>query len=239
VGYEEQDQNLAVASKSQIQMGNAVSWPSVKRILIADDHDIVRRGIRAVVECRDDWKIVAEAMDGRSAFELALETKPNICILDYSLQGMNGLSLTRAIKRELPDTEILMFTMHDNDDLVRDILVAGARGFILKSDADRHLVAAIDAVSRHKPYFTGSVSETLLAKFLHDATGHSSQTLTDREREVVQLIAEGKINKEVSRILDISVKTVETHRASAMQKLNLKTAADLVRYAIRNNIVQP
>lgn len=214
-----------------------MNWPLKKRILIADDHDIVRRGVRAVIEARPEWEVVAEASDGREAFDLALQTRPDICVLDFSLPGMNGLSLTRAVKRELPSTEILIFTMHDGESVVRDLLTAGVRAYVLKTDADRHLASAVEALSHHKPYFSGDIAETILHRFIDpDSGGDYPAILTDREREVVQLIAEGKINKEVSRILDISIKTVESHRASAMQKLKLKTAADLVRYAIRNNI---
>lgn len=170
--------------------------------------------------------------------ELARSARPDIAVIDYSLPELNGLDLTLALKREFPRIEVLLYTMHDREELVLDVLRAGARGFVLKSDTEKHLLAAIDALSIHRPYFSGVISETLLDRFLNSSPNHQA-TLTHREREVVQLIAEGKINKEIGHILSISVKTVETHRASSMHKLKLRTTAELVRYAVRNNIVQP
>jgi len=207
------------------------------RILIADDHDVVRRGVRTLLETRPNLIIVAEASNGRAALEEARLTKPDIAVIDYSMPEMNGLDLTRALKREIPRIEILLYTMHDREDLILEVLRAGARGYVLKSDTERHLLAAIDALSIHRPYFSGVISETLLERFL-DSAPSAQATITHREREVVQLIAEGRINKEIGHILTISVKTVETHRASAMHKLKLRTTAELVRYAVRNNIVQ-
>jgi len=210
----------------------------VRRIIIVDDHDAVRRGVRMLVESRPNLEIVGEASNGREALELAIATSPDIAILDYSLPELNGLDLAHQLKKHLPRIEILLYTMHDREDVIIEILRAGVRGFVLKSDTEKHLLAALDALAIRRPYFSGAVSETLLEKFLESKPqpGHSS--LTHREREVVQLIAEGRINKEIARLLDISVKTVETHRASAMRKLNLRTTADLVRYAIRNSIIQ-
>ena len=207
------------------------------RILIADDHDVVRRGVRTLLETRPNLVIVAEASNGRAALEEARLTKPDIAVIDYSMPEMNGLDLTRALKREIPRIEILLYTMHDREDLILEVLRAGARGYVLKSDTERHLLAAIDALSIHRPYFSGVISETLLERFLESAPT-AQASITHREREVVQLIAEGRINKEIGHILTISVKTVETHRASAMHKLKLRTTAELVRYAVRNNIVQ-
>jgi len=207
-------------------------------VLIADDHDVVRRGVRTLLETHGSLNIVAEASRGREALELARETRPDIAVIDYSLPELNGLDLTLALKRELPRIEVLIYTMHDREDLVLEVLRAGAKGYVLKSDTERHLIAAIDALSIHRPYFSGAISETLLERFLGSSPA-SQITLTHREREVVQLIAEGKINKEIGHILNISVKTVETHRAASMHKLKLRTTAELVRYAVRNNIVQP
>ena len=211
---------------------------SVRRILIADDHDVIRRGVRTLVECRTNFQVVAEAATGREALIAARELAPDIAIIDYSLPEMNGLDLTVAIKREMPHVEILIYTMHDREELVMDVLRAGARGFVLKSDSERHLFAAIDALAIHRPYFSGAISETLLDHFLNSRSRHSLSSLTLREREVVQLIAEGKINKEIANLLQISIKTVETHRASAMHKLRLRTTAELVRYAVRNKIIE-
>jgi DNA-binding NarL/FixJ family response regulator len=216
-----------------------VSTP-LRRILIADDHAAIREGIRSLLASHPNWQIVGEASDGHEALRLARQLQPDITILDYSLPLMNGLELTRTIKRELPRTEILIYTMHDREELLVDILRAGARGYVLKSDTGSHLVAAIEALSLRKPYFSSEISETLLDHFVDSCRPEGNiSSLTSREREIVQLIAEGKINKQIAHILDISVKTVETHRATAMHKLKLRSTAELVRYAVRNNIVEP
>jgi DNA-binding NarL/FixJ family response regulator len=210
-----------------------------KRIMIVDDHDALRRGIRALIETRPNFTVVAEAASGHAALEDARRTTPDIAIIDYSLPELNGLDLTVALKRELPRMEILIYTMHSRDEIITGILKAGARGFVMKSDSEHHLLAALDALSVRRPYFSGTVSEALLEQFLQSNRHINSGALTHREREVVQLIAEGKINKQIANTLEISIKTVETHRASAMRKLNLKTTADLVRYAVRNNLIEP
>lgn len=210
---------------------------SVRRILIADDHHVIRRGIRELIQQRRELVVVAEAADGREALEEARRTLPDIAVIDYSMPELNGLDLTRALKRELPRIEVLIFSMHDHEQRALEALRAGARGYVLKSDNELHLLAAIDALSIHRPYVSGAVSEALLALFLN-TTPAERTALTNREREVVQLIAEGKINKQISGVLDITTKTVESHRASAMHKLKLHSTAELVRYAIRNNIVE-
>jgi DNA-binding NarL/FixJ family response regulator len=210
------------------------------RILIADDHEAIRQGVRALLESREGWQIVAEAAHGHDALRLARETQPDITVLDYSLPRMNGLELTRTIRHDLPRTEIVIYTMHDQETVVTDVLRAGARAYVLKSDPASHLLSAVEALIRHKPYFSSVISETMLGYFIDQCQGdRSTNGLTSREREVVQLIAEGKINKQVAYMLDISVKTVETHRAAVMHKLKINTTAELVRYAVRNNIVQP
>lgn len=210
----------------------------LKKILIADDHDIIRRGVRALLETRSDLQVVAEASTGREALAAARETLPDIAIIDYSLPELNGYDLTVTMKRELPRTEILIYTMYDRESMILGALRAGARGFILKSETEEHLFAAINALAIHRPYFSGGVSETLLDQFLSTKPETALGTLTRREREVVQLIAEGKLNKEIARLLEISIKTVETHRATAMHKLKLRTTAELVRYAVRNSIIE-
>jgi DNA-binding NarL/FixJ family response regulator len=215
-----------------------VSGP-VKRVMIVDDHDALRRGIRALVETRPNFTVVAEAGGGHAALEEARKTNPDIAIVDYSLPELNGLDLTVALKRELPRLEILIYTMHARDEIISGILKAGARGYVMKSDSEEHLLGALDALALRRPYFSGTVSEALLEQFLQSNRHLNVGVLTHREREVVQLIAEGKINKQIASALDISVKTVETHRASAMHKLKLKTTADLVRYAIRNSLIEP
>jgi DNA-binding NarL/FixJ family response regulator len=208
------------------------------RILIADDHDVVRSGLRAILETQEGWEVVGEAADGKAAVDKAMETKPDVAIIDYSLPLANGAEVTRQIRVRVPGIEVLIFTMHDNEEIVRDLLSAGAKGYLLKSDARRFLIAAVESLAAHKPFFTGKVSEALLDTYL--AKGRSTEDiLTAREKGVVQLIAEGNSNKKVAEILTLSLKTVETHRASAMRKLNLASTAALVRYAVRNKLVEP
>ncbi|GAM03091.1 two-component response regulator [Novosphingobium sp. MBES04] len=212
----------------------------MRRIVLADDHEAIRLGVRSVISSHPDWRVVGEAGDGREALEVVRSVRPDIAIIDYSLPMMNGLELTRAIKKELPRTEVLVFTMHDREDVLAELLTAGARGYLLKSEASKHLLAAVEALSLRRPYFSGNVSQTLLDRFVEMAAREASATaLTPREREIVQLIAEGRLNKEIAAILELSIKTVETHRAAAMRKLDLKSTADLVRYAVRNNIIEP
>jgi len=207
------------------------------RILIADDHDVVRSGLRAILSGQPGWEVVAEAEDGRQAVALAAETQPDVAIIDYQLPLMNGVDATREIRAFQPSTEVLIFTMHESEPLLRELLEAGARGYLHKSDARKFLIAAVEALSHHKPFFTGSVSETLLNAYL--AKGHGADgVLTMRERSVVQLIAEGYSNKEAAQILGLTLKTIESHRASAMRKVNVNSTATLVRYAIRNKLVE-
>ncbi|WOK35904.1 response regulator transcription factor [Sphingomonas sp. C3-2] len=211
----------------------------VRRIVLADDHEAIRLGVRSVLSAHPDWRVVGEASDGREALEVIRSVRPDIAILDYSLPMMNGPELTRAIKKELPRTEILIFTMHDREDVLSELLTAGARGYLLKSDATKHLIAAVEALSVKRPYFSGNVSQTLLDRFIEMAARETpANALTPREREIVQLISEGRLNKEIAAILNLSIKTVETHRAAAMHKLDLKSTAELVRYAVRNNIIE-
>jgi DNA-binding NarL/FixJ family response regulator len=209
------------------------------RILIADDHEVVRLGLRSVLEVRGDWAVVGEARDGKEAIQLANQTKPDIAVIDYGLPVINGIEVTRQIKARHPRAEILMFTMHDDEALIAQALEAGARAYLLKSDARVHLLAAVEALAAHKPFFTGQISETLLNSFLSNRTATRKDALAPRERIVVQLIAEGHSNREISEILHVSIKTVEAQRASAMKKLKLTSTAALVRYAIRNKFIQP
>jgi DNA-binding NarL/FixJ family response regulator len=209
------------------------------KILIADDHDVVRSGLRSVLQSRPDWTVVGEARDGKEAIQLANQTKPDIAIIDYGLPVINGIEVTRQIKARHAQAEILMFTMHDDESLVAQALEAGARAYLLKTDARTQLLAAVETLAAHKPFFTGQISETLLNSFLSNRPSERRDTLAPRERIVVQLIAEGHSNREISEILHVSIKTVEAQRASAMKKLQLTSTAALVRYAIRNKFIQP
>jgi DNA-binding NarL/FixJ family response regulator len=209
-----------------------------KSILIADDHDVVRSGLRSILESHDGWEVVAEADNGKDAIALAVEKSPNVAIVDYSLPLINGIEVARNIKVRRVDTEVLIFTMHDSDVLVREAFQAGARAFLLKSDARQHLMAAVESLINHRPFFTGNISEKMLASYLSLNDG-PKVVLSPREKNVIQLISEGYSNKGMSRVLNLSVKTIETHRASAMRKLSVNSTAELVRYAIRNMLIEP
>ena len=213
------------------------------RILLADDHDVVRRGLRALLEAQPGWQVVAEARTGREAVDLATEWRPDLAIIDLMMPEINGLEVTRRIRRDLPGTEVLIFTMYHSEQLMREALQAGARGYLLKSDAAERLVAAVAAVARHRPFFSDQVSEMLLEAFMRSAAeageGGGLEALTAREREIVQLLAEGRGNREIAGTLAISVKTVETHRAAVMRKLGVTSLAELVRYAVRNGLIEP
>jgi len=208
------------------------------RILVADDHELVRDGLRGVLGMHADWEVCAEAVDGREAVERVKELRPDVAILDYSMPQLNGLEATRQICAAVPETEVLILTMHDSEALVREVLAAGARGFILKSDAGRVLIQAVESLLRHKPFFTAHVSELLLKGYLSPDAGKGRGPLTPRERQIVQLVAEGRSSKEISRSLNLSVKTVETHRANILHKLDLASVSELVRYAVRNRIIE-
>lgn len=210
------------------------------RILIADDHEVARRGIRALIESHPGWEVCAEASDGRDAVRLAAQLKPDVVLLDIGMPSLNGLDATRQILTAAPETRVLILTMHDSDQVVREVLAAGARGFLLKSDAGRDLVTAVEALQHKRTFFTTKVAQLVLEGYLHptlslDKLGRS--VLTPREREVIQLLAEGKTTKEVATTLNLSVKTAETHRTNLMRKLDLHSVVDLTLYAVRNGIV--
>ena len=212
------------------------------KVLIADDHQVMRRGVRAVVELLSGWEVCGEASTGREAVEMVDRIRPEIVVMDVTMPELNGLEATRQIKKIAPTTEILMFTGLETEELIRQVFEAGARSYILKTDGREQLEAALRSLAAHKPYFTTQVGEILFAKFLHGKPrGEDEEStegrLTDREREIIQLLAEGASNKEVADSLGISVKTVETHRAAIMKKLKFKSFSDLVRYAIRNHII--
>ena len=208
------------------------------RILIADDHEVVRSGVRGLIGQRAGWSVVAEAADGEEAIDRCVTTKPDVAILDYSLPRVTGVQATRQILAQVPTVEVLIFTLHDSEMLMRDAFNAGARGYLLKTDPAQNLLVAIEALAAHRPYFTGKVSEALLATFLTNSP-QVDRILTNREQAVVQLVAEGHSNKEIAQVLSISVKTVETHRAAVMRKLEIRSTAEMVRYAVRNKLVGP
>ncbi|TWA92329.1 response regulator [Bradyrhizobium stylosanthis] len=209
------------------------------RIVIADDHEVVRSGLRTIISTRADWEVVAEAADGKDALAKILAAKPDIAILDYGLPTINGVELTRQVRSRCPDTEVLMFTMRDEDSIVERALEAGARAYLLKSEASQFLLSAIESLAQHKAFFTGHSSEKLLHAFLNPERRRDKSLLSPRERLVVQLIAEGRSNKEMSDILNVSVKTIEAQRSAAMKKLDLTTTAAIVRYAIREKLIEP
>jgi two-component system response regulator NreC len=213
------------------------------RILIADDHDVMREGTRAVIERQPGWELCGLAATGREAVAQSILLQPDIVIMDMTMPELNGLDAAIQIKRRLPDTEILMFTGHETDELIREAFRAGVKSFIFKSEAHTYLVDAIQSLSQHKPFFTTKVSELLFADIINRSGKGSNgtqagQRLSGREREIVQLLAEGKSNKEVADVLGISVRTAETHRASILRKLSLDSIASLVRYAIRNKMIE-
>lgn len=218
--------------------------PEVLRILVADDHEIVRQGVKNLIENESDMMICGEAVDGREAVNLSADTRPDIAVLDLSMPGLNGIEACRQIIKENPHIGVLIFTMHDAEQLIREVFAAGAKGYLLKSDAGRHLIGAIRCLAAGSHYYSPLLSNVIFQGFLNNTpaqkTPASTSTVlpTGREREIIQLLAEGKNNKEVASILGISVKTAETHRATVMRKLGFHSISDLVRYAIRNHIIE-
>ena len=214
------------------------------RILVADDHEVVRRGLCSLLQAHDGWEICAEAVDGREAVEKAKQLKPDVIILDIGMPNLNGLAATRQLLQQDAAYKIIVLTVTDSDQVIREALDAGARGFVLKSDAARDLVSAVEALQRNRMFFTPRVNDMVLAGFLDK--GHNGSrgevprlpTLTAREREVTQLLAEGKSSKEVASLLNLSTKTAETHRSNIMRKLGFHSIRDLIVYAIKNNIIQ-
>lgn len=215
------------------------------RLLVADDHDVVRKGVRTLLEEQPGWEVAAEASDGREAVEKAKLVQPDITILDLSMPELNGLEAAREILKTV-STKVLILTMYDSDPLIRQTLEAGARGYLLKSDAGRDLVSAVDALRRNKTFFTPKVAQMVLEGYLgrpskeneDDSNRKNGLRLTARQKQILQLLAEGKSSKEVAVALSISVKTAETHRANIMRRLDCHSVTELVRYAIRNHIIE-
>jgi two-component system, NarL family, response regulator NreC len=212
------------------------------RILIADDHEVVREGMRTLIENQPGWEVCGMAMNGQEAVDTAKKLKPEVVVLDMTMPELDGLEALRQIKRALPNTEVVIFSAHHSEEVIEQLFDAGAKSYIQKSDASRYLVAAIKSLAQHKPFFTPEISQILFAKFLSAGAckGQSGleHALTAREREIVRLLAEGHSNKEIASSLGISTRTAETHRASLMRKLGIESLAALVRYAIRNNIIE-
>jgi DNA-binding NarL/FixJ family response regulator len=217
------------------------------RIMLADDHHVIRLGLRHLLERKPEWKVCGEASNGRQAVEMAAILMPDVAIVDLSMPELNGLEATRQIVKSVPGTAVLIYTMNESERVVHDVLSAGAKGIVLKSDLDSSVVQAVETLAQGKPFFTSRVAETVLNVYLaqradEDEAGAGATKydgLTAREREVLQLLAEGKTNKEVASILGISTRTAETHRADIMRKVRLKSLSDLVRYAIRNEMIRP
>src|SRR3989442_693744 len=211
------------------------------RILIGDDHAIVRRGLRALVESHAGWAVCAEASNGRETVRKVDELKPDLAIVDIGMPELNGLDATRQILKANPRSEVLILTMHQSEEVVAEVLKAGACGYVLKSDADQNLVAAVEALLQHKPFLSSNVTEVVLSEYVNRSSigPEPRSRITQREREIIQLLTEGKSNKEVASALNISTRTVETHRANIMRKLPLESLGDLVRYAIPHNIIAP
>ena len=214
------------------------------RILIADDHEVVRRGLCTLLQTQEGWEICGEAKDGRQAVEMAKQLKPDVVILDIGMPNLNGLAATRQLAQQGGQQKIIVLTITDSDQVIREALNAGARGFVLKSDAARDLVSAVEALQRGRMFFTPRVNDMVLAGFLDKGYNGISDELpqvpklTPREREVIQLLAEGKSSKEVACLLNLSTKTAETHRSNIMRKLDFHSIRDLVVYAVKNDIIQ-
>jgi len=211
------------------------------RVLVADDHEVMRTGVRALIEQEPGWQVCGTATNGQEAVDVARKLKPDVVILDMTMPELDGLEALREIKRALPNTEVVIFSAHHSEEVIGQLFEAGAKSYVQKSDASRHLVAAIKSLAEHKPFFTSDISQILFAKFLSGSAGKKQdaheRTVTSRERDVVRLLAGGNSNKEVANCLGISIRTAETHRATLMRKLGLESLAALVRYAIRNNII--
>jgi DNA-binding NarL/FixJ family response regulator len=210
------------------------------RILIADDHELVRRGLKALLSSKPGWVVCAEAATGREAIAKAEKHRPNLVVIDIAMPELNGLEAIRSISKMLPKTEFVVLSVHYSEQLVKGVIEAGAHAYVLKSDADRDLVLAVEALADHRSFFTAGATHIILEGALKkDSIPVTPRRLTSREREIVQLIAEGRSSKEVAGLLGISTKTAETHRANVMRKLELHSVVDLVRYAVRNSVIEP
>jgi DNA-binding NarL/FixJ family response regulator len=206
------------------------------RIVLADDHAVVRQGFRLILAAQPDMEVVGEAADGRQAVELADSFKPDVLVMDVAMPGLNGIEATRRVSRLAPRTRILALSMHKDSIYVREILRAGARGYLLKDSIDQDLLAAVRALARGDGYLSPAVSEAVLTDYRKHVT-NPLDLLTSREREVLQMIAEGRTNKEIASALNLSVYTIDAHRGRIMEKLNLHSTGELVRFAMRNGLI--
>jgi DNA-binding NarL/FixJ family response regulator len=209
------------------------------RALIADDHGIVRSGIRLLLERQPDVEVVAEASDGVEALEQAVACRPDLCVLDVGMPRMTGLQATREIRAHLPDTHVLILSMHDDERYLFEALKAGAGGYVLKREADQDLVAALRAVARGEPFLTNAAERTLIRRWMDEGSEGPREPLTARELQVVKLIAEAHTNAQIAQTLHLAEKTVESHRANVLRKLGMRDRVQLVRYAIRRGLVEP
>jgi DNA-binding NarL/FixJ family response regulator len=209
------------------------------RILVADDHGIVRAGIKLLLENQADLDVVAEAADGIEAIEQALATHPDLCILDVGMPRMTGLQAARGIRAHLPDVRVLMLSMHDDERYLFEALKAGASGYVLKREADQDLVGAVRAVGRGEAFLTNAAERSLIREWMSDTATGPVVPLSPREEEVVKLIAEAHTNAQIAAVLHLSEKTVESHRANVLRKLGMRDRVELVRYAIRRGLVEP
>ncbi len=214
------------------------------RILIADDHELVRRGLRATLEDRPGWEVVGEAGDGEEAIRHSLKLRPDLLVLDVNMPRKNGLEVARFLQENAPKIRVLVLTVHDSAQIVREIMQAGAKGYLLKSEAGKDLPTAVETVMQDRPFLTPSVTSIVLDTFLRASPPPATADqpaipLSARESEVIKLLAQGHSNKEAARLLGISVKTVDTHRTNLMRKLSLHSITELVRYAIRHGLVEP
>lgn len=211
------------------------------RILLADDHTILREGIRVLLEDEPDLTVIGEAEDGQSAVKMAAQLEPDVVVMDIAMPLLNGLEATRQIRRDHPQIKVLILSMHDNEEYIRQVLAAGALGYVLKDAAARELIGAIRAVQRGEPVLSPAITRLVIEDYLRwgDAPpAQISDGLTPREREVLQLIAEGNTNKDIAEILCLSIKTVQSHRNNLMQKLDLHDRSDLIKYAIQKKIIE-
>lgn len=208
------------------------------RILLVDDHEVVRKGLKEILEEQPGWKVCGEAANGRDAVTQAVELKPKIALVDLEMPELNGLEATRQIKKNAPSVKVLVYSVHESDQFVREAVRAGAHGYVRKSYSGSHIVSAVEALSKQKCFFATSVNEEpSQSDDLSSAQPTLPEELTDRESQIVQLLTNGRSNREVASLLGISVKTVETHRTTVMRKLGVHSIVKLVHYAVRNNLV--